>query len=201
MAFAFFKYIEDPDENNFVPKLEGPHDACIIQIVDIVNAQREVCVHELEEAIHDGTSTQLVILDRFKETFSRITSGFIAKQVLGMLSTMEVGKNWNSHGTLLGASICQTTAMLAGLDKATTQELISLDFVVLIPQGCMQTGHKHGHHDVSYVEFMASQNDASVATGAVQNYLDHGKFKTDGHAQKVMHVMDKTLMRTTVPVR
>ena len=122
------------------------------------------------------------------------------KQVLGMLSTMEVGKNWNSHGALLGVSICQTAAMLAGLDKATTQELISPDFVVLIPQGCMQTGHKHGHHDVSYVEFMASQKDTSVATGAVQNYLDHGKFKTDGHAQKVMDVMDKTLTGTTVPV-
>ena len=199
MAFALFKYVEDPDENNFVPKLEGPHDACIVQIVDIVNAQRELCVHEIEEAINDGMSTQH-FLDRFKETFSSITSGFIAKQVLGMLSTMEVGKNWNSHGALLGASICQTAAMLAGLDKATTQELISPDFVVLIPQGCMQTGHKHGHHDVSYVEFMASQDDVLVAMGAVANYLDHGKFKTDGHAEKVMHVMDRSLPGTTVPV-
>ena len=112
---------------------------------------------------------------------------------------MEVGKNWNSHGATLGTSICQTAAMLAGLDKAT-QELISPDFVVLIPQGCMQTGHKHGHHDVSYMEFMASQKDVSVAPGAVENYLDHGKFITDGHAQKVMDVMDRTLQGTTVPV-
>ena len=46
---------------NFVPKLEGPHDACIIQILDIVNAQREVCVHDIEEAINDGTSTQVIL--------------------------------------------------------------------------------------------------------------------------------------------
>ena len=100
----------------------------------------------------------------------------------------------------MGASFCQTAAILAGLDKATTQELISLDFVVLIPQGCMQTGHKHDHQDVSYMEFMAWQKEASLAMGAVQNYLDHGKFLTDGHAQKVMDVMDRTLPGTTVPV-
>ena len=99
----------------------------------------------------------------------------------------------------MAASICQTAATLAGLDKAT-QELICPDFVVLIPQGCMQTGHKHGHQYVSYVEFMVSQKEASVTTGALQNYLDHVKFMTDGHAQKVMDVMDRTLMGTTVPV-
>ena len=84
MAFALFKYFRDPDENNFVPKLDGPHDACIIQILDIVNAQKELCVAEIQEAITNGTSTQ-DFLDRFKETFSRITSGFIAKQVLGRI--------------------------------------------------------------------------------------------------------------------
>ena len=89
--------------------------------------------------------------------------------------------------------------MLAGLDTATT-ELISPDFVVLIPQGCMQTGHKHGHHDVSYVEFVASQDEASVTMGAKGNYLDHGKFKTDGQTEKVMHVMDRSLPGTSVPV-
>ena len=117
-AFALFKYVQDPDEGNFVPKLERPHDACIVQILDIVNAQRDVCVHDIEEAITNGMSTE-VILHQFKATCSRITSGFIAKQVLGMLSIMEVGKNWNSHGATLGASICQTAAMLVGLDKAT----------------------------------------------------------------------------------
>ena len=113
MAFALFKYFRDPDENNFVPKLDGPHDACIIQIMDIVNAQKELCVAEIQEAITDGTYTH-DFPDQFKETFSCITSGLIAKQVLGMLSTTEVGKNWNSHGTLLRASICQTAAMFAG---------------------------------------------------------------------------------------
>ena len=198
MAFALFKYVQDPDEKNFVPKLDGPHDACIVQILGIVNAQRELCVAEIQAAITDGTYTQ-DFLDQFKETISCITSGFIAKQVLGMLSTMEVGKNWNSHGALLGASICQTAAMLAGLDTATT-ELISPDFVVLIPQGCMQTGQEHGHHDVSYMEFMASQDEVSLATVATGNYLEHGKFKTDGHAEKVMHVMDRSLPGTSVPV-
>ena len=60
-AFALFKYDWDPDEGNFVPKLERPHDACIIQILDIVNAQREVCVHDIEEAITNGTATEVTL--------------------------------------------------------------------------------------------------------------------------------------------
>ena len=65
-------------------------------------------------------------------------------------------KNWNSHGALLGASLCQLASMLLCLDKASKGSLIDNNFAELIPQGKVQTGHKHGHHEVSYVEYMTS---------------------------------------------
>ena len=60
-AFTLFNFVKDPDEGTFVPKLERPHDACIVQILDIVNAQRDVCVHDIGEAITKGTSTEVIL--------------------------------------------------------------------------------------------------------------------------------------------
>ena len=57
-------------------------------------------------------------------------------------------KNWISHGAALGATLCQMASMLSGLDKASTGSLIDVDFNELIPKGNVQTGHKHGHHEV-----------------------------------------------------
>ena len=47
-------------------------------------------------------------------------------------------------------------SMVSHLDNASRGSLIDVDFTELIPQGNVQTGHKHGHHDVSYVEYMTS---------------------------------------------
>ena len=60
-AFAVFNFVQDPDWETFVLKLERPHDACIIQILDIVNKQRDVCVHDIGEAITKGTPTQAIL--------------------------------------------------------------------------------------------------------------------------------------------
>ena len=116
-----------------------------------------------------------------------------------MLSTMEVGKNWNSHGTTLGQCMCQTAALLAHLDNATNT-LISSDCTVLMPQGCMQTGHKRGHSDVSYVEYMTAQDTQSLAMGTVKSYLEHDRFIAEGHAEKVMKVMNRTFEGGSIPI-
>ena len=76
--------------------------------------------------------------------------------LLNAISMYQVGKNWNSHGSLLGATLCQMASMLSCLDDALKGSVIDHDFTQLIPQGNAQTGHKHGHHDVSYVEYMTS---------------------------------------------
>ena len=47
-------------------------------------------------------------------------------------------------------------SMLLCLDKASTGSLIDIDFTELIPKGNKQIGHKHGHNEVSYVEYMTS---------------------------------------------
>ena len=74
-------------------------------------------------------------------------------------------KNWNSHGAALGATLCQMASMLSSLDSASKESLIDVDFTELIPQGNVQTGHKHGHHDVSYVEYMTSAKEKGVVSG------------------------------------
>ena len=52
--------------------------------------------------------------------------------------------------------MCQIGSMLSCLDNAGKGTIIDIDFNELIPQGNVQTGHKHWHHEVSYVEYMTS---------------------------------------------
>ena len=75
-----------------------------------------------------------------------------------------------------------------------------MDFPVLIPQGTMQMGHKHGHHDVCYVEYMTAENIKLVTTGGEENYFNQGTFKRDRHAEKVKAIIDRTLQGFTVPM-
>ena len=90
-------------------------------------------------------------------------------------------------------------SMLSHLDNASRGSLIDIDFTELIPQGNVQTGHKHGHHDVSYVEYMTSGKETSVVTGAEELYLDHLKFRSDHHDAKVREIMDRELPEVKAP--
>ena len=91
-------------------------------------------------------------------------------------------------------------SMLSGLDGASKGSVIDRDFTQLIPQGNAQTGHKHGHHDVSYVEYMTSGKEKSVVTGADVLYIDHMKFRGDHHDQKVHDIMKRELPNMKAPV-
>ena len=118
---------------------------------------------------------------------------------MGTLSTLQVGKNWNSHGAALGSCLCQLGALLLALDMASTGAYIQHDFSFLIPQGNIQTGHKHGHHDVVYVEYMTAAIERLVVTGGKQTYLNHGNFIRFKHAAKVTAIMDKKLPTCDAP--
>ena len=85
-SFDLFKNKLDIDHNNRVPKLPLPHDACIRNILEIVKNQQETCVHEIDK---DPNLTD-AFRDRFVATCQGITNGFITKQLLGMLSTLEL---------------------------------------------------------------------------------------------------------------
>ena len=139
-------------------------------------------------------------VNTFTDTCKQITNKFIAKQLLGTISTVQVGKNWNSHGAALGSSIGQLAALLSSLDTANLGALIPCKFPVLIPQGNIQTRHKHGHHNVVYIEYMTAQIESFVVTGRKQSYLNHGNFVRDKHAKKFCAIMEKTLPTCDAPV-
>ena len=88
----------------------------------------------------------------------------------------------------------------SGLDGASKGSVIDPDFTQLIPLGNPQAGHKHGHHDVSYVEYMTSGKEASAVTGAEVLYLDHMKFRGDHHYDKVREIMNRELPNVKAPV-
>ena len=120
--------------------------------------------------------------------------------LLNAISTYQVSKNWNSHGAALGSTLCQMASMLSGLDGASKGSLIDVDFTELILQGNVQTGHKHGHHDVSYVEYMTLAKEKGVVSRADVLYLDHMKFRHDRHDDKVCEIMNRELPNLKVPV-
>ena len=70
----------------------------------------------------------------------------------------------------------------------------------MIPLGNPQAGHKHGHHDVSYVEYMTSGKETSAVTGAEVLYLDHMKFRSNHHYNKVREIMNGELPNVKAPV-
>ena len=198
-SFALFEYKEDIDVKNFVPKLPLPHDGCIHKLINIVKNDQERCSLEIDsdDTLHDDDKQNLRAV--FKLTCEQILYGFIAKQLLGMMSTLQVGKNWNSHGAALGSCLCQLGAMLSSLDMASTGPYIQHDFSHLIPQGNIQTGHKHGHHDIVYVEYMTAAIEPLVVTGGRQSFLNHANFIRFKHADKVRAIMDKTLPTCHAP--
>ena len=185
-----------------------PHDACISEVIKIVKACQATCLMEMNMEITQLQNSNLTlagtkrdIAEKFNHSCARISCGYIARLLLNAISTYQVGKNWNSHGATLGATLCQMASMLLCLDNASTGCFIDADFTQLIPQGNVQTGHKHGHHEVSYVEYMTSGKETSVATGVEELYLDHLKFRSEHHDAKVRAIMDREMaeVKASVP--
>ena len=137
--------------------------------------------------------------DRFTDTCAWISCGYIARLLLNTICTFQVCKNWNSHEAILGATTCQIASMLSGLDAASRGILIDVDFNELIPKGNVQTGHRHGHHETSYVEYMTSGKERSVVTGTEELYLDHLKFRSEHHDAKIRQIMDRELENIKAP--
>ena len=206
-TFALFEYTYDEVIKKYFPRLPMPHDACISEVMKIVKACQAMCLMEMNTEITQLQNSNLTlagtkrdIAEKFNHTCARISCGYIARLLLNAISTYQVGKNWNSHGATLGATLCQMASMLLCLDNASTGCLIDVDFTELIPQGNVQTGHKHGHHEVSYVEYITSGKETSVATGVEELYLDHLKFQSEHHDAKVCAIMDREMAEVKAPV-
>ena len=155
-TFALFDFKYDELIKKFVPVLLMLHDDCIDRVIQIVKTGQAVCLLEMnmeildiEKTHPDSAAKKKDITSKFNNPCTRISCHYIARLLLNTICTFQVYKNWNSHGAALGATLCQMASMLSGLDKASTGSLIDVDFNELIPKGNVQTGHKHGHHEVN----------------------------------------------------
>ena len=202
MVFGLFEYVETTDHKMCVATLPLPHDACICRLVQIVRAEEKRCCEEIYQDSRIPTiGNRAQFRADFKSIMDKITRGFIAKQILSTMSTVQVGKNWNSHGADLGSAVCQISAILSSLDNASeAPSSIPEDLQVLIPQGNIQTGHKHRHHDVVYVKYMTAVMKQLPETGGKQNYLTHGNFLKNNHGAKVAAIFDNKIEGSNVPV-
>ena len=202
MAFGLFKYVATSDKKMYVATLPLLHDACIQHLVQVVRDEEMRCY---EEIYHDSKIPNMGDRAKFcaevRNMMDKITRGFIAKQILGTMSTVQVSKNWNSHGADMGSSLCQITAILSSLDNAYLEpQMVPKDLPVLIPQGNIQMGHKHGHHDVVYVEYIMAAMEHLPDRGCKQNYLTHSNFMKNKHGAKVAEMFAKMIEGSNAPV-
>ena len=86
-------------------------------------------------------------------------------------------KTGTSHGASVGSAICQLASILSEMQSACVNEL-DANFNVIIPQGNIQTGSKHCHHNVCYTEYMCSQLEPRVM-GNLEMYLNLDIFQMD----------------------
>ena len=120
-----------------------------------------------------------------------ITMGNLAKLLLQCTDTFRAKKNWNSHGASVGTAICQLASILSQMQSACVNEL-DQNFNVLISQRNVQTGSKHGHHNVCYTEYMCSKLEPRVM-GNLKVYLNLDIFLRDNHAAKVKELFEETV--------
>jgi len=205
-TFDLIKFIHNEETNKYVPELPLPMESCIHEVIDYVNNETESYVYEwykelehLKKMNSRSAASVKSAIDKFQHTCARITSGYLAQHLLNTLSMFKVGKNWNSAGANLGASVCQLATILSSLDTAMQSELIDVNFPELIPRGNVETGSKHGHCHVSYVEYMTSSFEPRQVITGDELYLDPVKFRRDHHDKKVRQIMDEKVIGIDAP--
>ena len=161
-VFTTFRYEEDPNTKDFAAHYPFHHEQMLVPIIDIVNDEfHHYCDHmtrRLEEMAQEGDKDAHRVLSSHMNMLASaqgiITMGNLAK-LLQCMDTFHAKKNWNSHGASVGTAICQLASILSQMQSASVNEL-DQNFNVLIPQGNIQMGSKHGHHNVCYTEYMCS---------------------------------------------
>ena len=158
-TFGLFTYEKHPLADKHIPTFGVPHEAVIMDVIEIVENEfahhKKTLVDRIENLKGIGKTGEaawwensMLILVR---NFTRMSPAFLARQILETTHTFRVNKNWNSHGGQLGAGMCQLGSILASLQGAVKSPLVSTHFPEVIPRGCVQTGAKHGNQDVTYV--------------------------------------------------
>ena len=131
--------------------------------------------------------------------FSRMGSAFLARQITDMTHSFHVNKNWNSHGSQVGATMCQLGSILASFEDASNRRLVSTHFPEVILRGCVQTGAKHGNHDITYAEYMCAAIEKRLVISGEESYLNHIKFVKDNHAEKIRKIFVEKMANIDAP--
>ena len=198
-VFTIFRYEEDPNMKDFAAHFPFHHEQMLVPIIDIVNDEfKRYGIHmtrRLDEIAEEGDKDAHQVLssqmNMLVSAQAIITMGNLAKLLLQCTDTFRAKKNWNSHGASVGTAICQLASILSQMQSACVNEL-DANFNVLIPQGNVQTGSKHGHHNVCYTEYMCSQVEPRVM-GNLEVYLNLDIFWRDNHAAKVKELFEETV--------
>ena len=122
----------------------------------------------------------------------------LACLILDTTHAFRANKNWNFHGSITGASVLSLGSFLAFLQCANDKKL-DISHMELIPKGDIQTGAKHGHHHVSYVEYMCSNFERSCEFGISSLYLNHSDFRRKNHGAKVIDLMSEMVEGIPAP--
>ena len=201
-TFALFKYEKHPLLDVHCPMFSCQHKQKITDMIDIVEAEFVHHQNTLQGIIDNlrgrGKVEEAVWCEKNMKTlvdnYSRMSSAFLAWQILDTTHTFRVNKNWNSHGGQLGA------CLWASFENAAKKPFVSNHFGEVIPRGCVQTGAKHGNHDVTYVEYMCAAVERRMIIGGQESYLNHVKFRTQNHAKKVRKTFDEQIPDLNAPI-
>ena len=207
-TFALFKYKKHSLVDVYCATLEAPHEAKIREVIDIVKykfTQHEKTMKDIaQNLVAKGKKDKAQWMEEciriLVENFSHMGSAFLARQIMDMAHSFHVNKNWNSHGSQVGATMCQLGSILASFEDASNRRLVSTHFLEVIPRGCVQTGAKHGNHDVTYVEYMCAAIEKRLVIGGEVLYLNHIKFVKDNHAEKIRKIFDEKMANIDAPV-
>ena len=198
-VFMTFRYEEDPNTKDFAVRYPFHHEQMLVPKIDIVdNEFARYCTHmnmRIDELAQKGDKdAHRVLSSHMNMVMSAqgiITTGNLAKLLLQCTDTFRAKKNWNSHGTSVGSAICQLASILSQMQSASVNEL-DKNFNVLIPQGNIQMGSKHSHHNVCYTEYMCSKLEPRVM-GNLEVYLNLDIFRRDNHAARVKELFEETV--------
>ena len=187
-VFMTFHYEEDPNTKDFGACYPFHHEQMLVPIIDIVdNEFAHYCTHmnnHIDELAQEGDKdAHRVLSSHMNMVMSAqgiITMGNLAKLLLQCTDTFRVG-----------SAICQLASILSQMQSASVNEL-DQNFNVLIPQGNIQTGSKHGHHNVCYTEYMCSKLEPRVM-GNLEVYLNPDIFRRDNHAARVKELFEETV--------
>ena len=61
-------------------------------------------------------------LEMSKKAISTTTLCKLVNLIVDCMDTVRAKKNWNSHGSTLGATICQLSSIISGLRKTSEEE-------------------------------------------------------------------------------